>query len=152
MVAIAFRVTCITKRPKIQCLEHNKCSFSCDNLNQEFRAGERSRGLAPCSFSGTQANCLSVIFRNELPGYSGGFHLHSSSQKERMNIDECPCWGSLLTRPASHTYRLSRPSVEKLVTWPYLTARGASKCVVAGHVASSLLWRKRILEWIWVHR
>lgn len=146
MVAIFFRVTCVTRRPKTQCLEHNKCSFSHNNLKQELRARERNRGLALCSFSGTQAKFLSVVFK-QLPVNYGGLHLLSSSQRESRSVEECVCWHSLLARPRSLTHCIAPSVGGELVTWPYLIAGETGECIVAGHVATSFLWKEGGLYW-----
>lgn len=139
--AIFFRVIFVTKRPKIQSLEHSKYYFSHNNLKQELRARVRSGGLGPCSFSETQASCLPVIFKY-LPGHNGGFYHHSNSQKDSMSIEECTCWGSLSARPGSHTHCFAHPVGEELITWPYLIAREARKCYWAcGYL---FLWKERV--------
>lgn len=46
----------------------------------------------------------------------------------------------------SHTSLLTSCWREVLVMWPYPIASEAGKCVVAGHVATSLLWKKGRLD------
>lgn len=144
MVAILLRVTCVTKRPKTQCLEDSESFFSCDNLKQEFRVRERRRGLAPYRFSGTQANCLSAISSKQPPGHSGGSHLPFSSQKERLNVKE-HTWqvGEFIDQAwKPHTSLLTSCSRGRLVTRPYLIAEEP------GNVATSSLWQKSRVDWV----